>query len=245
MNRRETIILAALVNAGLLLVLFATARHRGESPIAATPETSVVSVAPMDQPVLVATPTPEPLLEVAEADPVLSAAPMAAVTTPAVPPSTSYFVPQPPTPVTVIPTIVPPSEVEPVAARETPAAASSGTVTVKKGDVLERIARRNGTSVAQLMQVNGLTSTSLKIGQVLKLPAGSQPAASTATATATKSSPAAATTEGAAHYTVKQGDNPWLIANRNSIAVSELLRLNSLDEKSARRLKPGDKLRVR
>jgi peptidoglycan DL-endopeptidase LytF len=231
MNRRETIILAALVNAGLLLVLFATARHRGDSP--APSATTVAASAPIEQPLLVA--TPEPLPELAEADPVVAAVPTAVVTTPAVPPSTSYFVPQPPTPVDIVATVVPTPE--PAAVKET--AASGGTVTVKSGDVLERIARRHGTSVAQIMRLNGLSSTQLKIGQVLKLPAGSQ---ATAAAPAKAAEPKS---EGASKYVVKQGDNPWLIANRNGLAVSELLRLNNLDEKSARRLKPGDELRVR
>ena len=47
------------------------------------------------------------------------------------------------------------------------------------------------------------------------------------------------------YYVVRSGDNPWLIAMRNRIDLQDLLRLNDLDEESARRLKPGDKLRVR
>jgi len=50
-------------------------------------------------------------------------------------------------------------------------AASSGrSVTVKSGDTLTAIARRNGTSVAALKSSNGLTSDMIKIGQRLNLP---------------------------------------------------------------------------
>jgi LysM repeat protein len=185
----------------------------------------------------------DPIAALPEPDPVASAAPMAAVITPAVPPSTTYFVPQPPTPVDITPTVMSTPEFEPEIA-ETPAATPASapsittTVTVKKGDVLERIARRHGTTVAQIMRLNNLTSTQLKIGQVLKVQGTGQQ-----TAAATSEIPKSEA--GASHYTVKQGDSPWLIANRNNIAVSELMRLNNLDEKSARRLKPGDRLRVR
>ena len=232
MSRRETIILAALVNAGLLLVLFATARHSGDTTSVGSEPTQIM--AQME-------PLPMPLEPLADADPVANAAPLAAVTTPAVPPSTTYFVPQPPTPVEVTPMLIPAEEVTPEVADESPvqAAPKTGTVnvTVKQGDALEKIARRNHTTVAQIMRLNGLTGSQLKIGQVLKVPASGQ---------AQSQSPesSAGTETAATYYTVKQGDNPWLIANRNHIAVSELLRLNNLDDKSARRLKPGDRLRV-
>ena len=50
-------------------------------------------------------------------------------------------------------------------------AASSGrSVTVKSGDTLTAIARRNGISVSALKSSNGLTSDMIKIGQRLNLP---------------------------------------------------------------------------
>jgi LysM repeat protein len=52
-----------------------------------------------------------------------------------------------------------------------PAARSSGgSYTVKSGDSLWEIARRNNTTVAKLKSANGLSSDNLKIGQKLKLP---------------------------------------------------------------------------
>jgi LysM repeat protein len=44
------------------------------------------------------------------------------------------------------------------------------TYKVKKGDTLNTIARQYGTTAAQIKTLNGLTSSILKIGQVLKIP---------------------------------------------------------------------------
>jgi tungstate transport system substrate-binding protein len=47
------------------------------------------------------------------------------------------------------------------------------TYTVKAGDSLYRIARRFGTTVAAIQSLNGLTSTIIRVGQVLKIPGAS------------------------------------------------------------------------
>ena len=47
------------------------------------------------------------------------------------------------------------------------------------------------------------------------------------------------------YYVVKVGDNPWTIAMKHHIKVDELLKMNSLNEEKARKLKPGDRLRIR
>lgn len=57
-------------------------------------------------------------------------------------------------------------------AAETSAAPANGTTyTVKKGDALSIIARRNGISVKELKQANKLTSDNIRIGQKLIIPA--------------------------------------------------------------------------
>lgn len=58
-----------------------------------------------------------------------------------------------------------------------PASSSSGTYTVKAGDTLTSIAAAHKTTVATLVELNSLTDpNSLAIGQVLKVPATTQPA---------------------------------------------------------------------
>jgi murein DD-endopeptidase MepM/ murein hydrolase activator NlpD len=73
------------------------------------------------------------------------------------------------------------------------AKAAAGTVTVAAGDSLARIARENGISVSALKAANDMSTDSLRIGQVLKLPgapvetASASPATPTATDAATGS----------------------------------------------------------
>lgn len=114
-------------------------------------------------------------------------------------------------------------------------------VTVKKGDVLEKIARTNQTSVDEIIRTNQLKNTMLQIGQTLKVPKkpGMKAVESASVSTV------AATASTSEYYIVKQGDNPWAIAVKNHLKVDELLKLNNLTEEKARHLKPGDKLRIR
>lgn len=104
-------------------------------------------------------------------------------------------------------------------------------IEVKKGDVLERIAKANGTTVSRLMEINALKSPWLKIGQKLKVPRGEK-----------KPSRIDSSPE---FYTVKKGDNLWIIASKFKVSVSDLKRLNHLDDESAKRLKVNDQLRIR
>lgn len=71
----------------------------------------------------------------------------------------------------------------PSASSAEPASSSGGTriYTVKAGDMLEKIARRNGTTAKTIMRLNNLKTTMIKTGQKLKLPAGnvSAPASTT------------------------------------------------------------------
>jgi LysM repeat protein len=51
------------------------------------------------------------------------------------------------------------------------AKASGRTVTIRRGDTLQKIAKRNGTTVAALQRANpGAKNTNLKAGRKLKLP---------------------------------------------------------------------------
>ena len=56
----------------------------------------------------------------------------------------------------------------------TPTNGASGaakTYTVKSGDTLQAIARRNGVTVKELQVANNLTTTQIKVGQKLRIPA--------------------------------------------------------------------------
>lgn len=118
---------------------------------------------------------------------------------------------------------------------KTPEKEEFSTVIVKKGDFLERIARSNHTTVSALMQLNDLSSTQLQIGQVLRVPKTNK----------TEKDLQVKTPNPEDYYVVKEGDSPWAIALSNGIRLDELLKLNGLDEQKARRLRPGDRLRIR
>jgi LysM repeat protein len=115
------------------------------------------------------------------------------------------------------------------------------TYIVKKGDSLDKIAKAHHTTVDEIIKLNQLPSSFLRVGQQLKVPAER-----TLAAAPKPKPPAPAKEEGAAeYYTVKVGDNPWTIAMKHHMKVEDLLRLNALNEEKARKLKPGDRLRTR
>ncbi len=121
-------------------------------------------------------------------------------------------------------------------------------VTVKRGDVLERIARAHGSSVQAIVKMNNLSSEKISVGQVLRIPPGEKKPLNigAAEAAAHKWEPKKEVAAGEpVYYTIKSGDNPWKIARQFHVKFDDLLRLNSLDEAKARNLKVGDKIRVK
>lgn len=220
MSRRDTIIIAVLVNAGLLMVLFATAMRSGKTEESAgQASVQLANTSPLENKVL----EEELLIPVIQTIPSLDLAQEELVFS-----STSPLN----VPVPILETPTPPVAAAP-AKPSPPKEPRFVNVTVKKGDFLEKIAKANQTTVAAIMQANHLSSTQLKIGQVLKIPAS--PLASEAVLVQ----------NGEDFYVVKEGDSPWLIASRNHLKLEDLLRLNGLDEQKARRLRPGDRLRIR
>jgi len=113
-------------------------------------------------------------------------------------------------------------------------------VRVESGDVLGKIALRYQTTVASIKKANHLQSDTLRVGQILRVPLGTK---SEDTAVAFSSSSVDPLSE--EHYVIESGDNPWKIAKKFHVSVFELLRLNGLDESKAKNLRPGDKIRVR
>jgi LysM repeat protein len=234
MSRRDTIIIAVLINAGLLVVLFSTALKSNKS--------DEIAVVPLEK--TIAQPTE---IAVNQAPVIAAAAPKDEV---------DHVLNQLSQPVSdVSNTLSTENTIEtkndfiqdlngistqsqPVM-QEAPSSPSVIEVTVKKGDVLEKIARAHKTTVEDIMRLNHLNSTRLKIGQVLKV----SPGASSPRREATRE--AGVDTTSVRYYTVKNGDNPWTIAVKNHMKVEELLKLNNLDKEKARHLKPGDKLKIK
>lgn len=90
--------------------------------------------------------------------------------------------------------------------------ASARSVNVQPGDTLWSIAKRAGTDVATLRELNGLTTDSIRPGQVIELPgAAAEPAAP------------------ARSVTVQVGDTLYDIALAHGISVSDLIAFNDLD----------------
>ncbi|MDE3055390.1 MAG: LysM peptidoglycan-binding domain-containing protein [Verrucomicrobiota bacterium] len=214
MDRKKAILAVAAVNALLLLTLFITALTTTPRPVVEREIKSPAFVELVSPPSLeVALETPPALCE-PEATPV-------------------HVLPQPTPSATLL--VQKTAEQETAASTPTPDAAPLQEIIVQKGDSLERIARKHHVSVDALLKCNNLSSTFLKAGQTLKIPAKTTAAAPTPVPPA----------ESADYYVMKVGDTPWTIAIKHKIKVDELLKLNGLNEEKARRLKPGDRLRIK
>ncbi|MCK4934568.1 MAG: LysM peptidoglycan-binding domain-containing protein, partial [Simkaniaceae bacterium] len=116
----------------------------------------------------------------------------------------------------------------------TPSKSTDRFVVVQKGDFLEKIAKKNQVTVDEIIALNQLSNTRLQIGQELRLPS----------LTPVKTTPVKKQEE-EKYYIVKGGDSPWTIAMKNHMQVDELLQLNNMDESKAKRLRPGDRLRIK
>lgn len=120
---------------------------------------------------------------------------------------------------------------------------SSGQYKVKRGDTLQMIARRSGTTEAQIKELNNLKSDTIRVGQVLKVSLNDK--ARTSTAKNDKNENIAVTTQkskiknkilsaedidklGTNKYIVIRGDNLYSIARKNNINVTKLMELNNL-----------------
>ncbi len=91
------------------------------------------------------------------------------------------------------------------------------THTVQKGDSLWNLARKYGTTTKNIVRMNHLSSTQLKIGQQLTIPVNNK-----------------ASVENQQKYRVKKGDSPFQIAMKHNMTLAEFLRLN--------RMNPGSKI---
>lgn len=88
------------------------------------------------------------------------------------------------------------------------------TYTVKKGDSLYSIATKYNTTVDELKRINNLTSNTLSIGQVLKLPSDKENDIEQE--------------ENTISYTVQKGDSLYSIARKYSTTIDKIKDLNNL-----------------
>jgi len=96
----------------------------------------------------------------------------------------------------------------------------AGQVTVKEGETLSEIADRYGMSVNQLMKLNGLDNANhVEAGQSLSVPGASGGRSGARSSGATASG----------RVTVRDGDTLSEIADRHGMSVSQLMKLNGLD----------------
>lgn len=97
------------------------------------------------------------------------------------------------------------------------AAYAATTYTVRRGDSLWAIANRNGTTVSALRSANGLSGSTIYVGQRLQIPSAGN------------------------SYRVRSGDTLWSIANKYGTTTSALMSANGL---GSSRIYPGQTLRI-
>ena len=119
-----------------------------------------------------------------------------------------------------------------------PAQRSGGTsYTVRAGDTVGHIAARTGTTVAAIVQANGLDSRAfIRAGQSLTIPGTGTVVPASVTRPVAAPAPTSTT------YTVKAGDTVGHIAARTGFSVREVLSANGLSASSI--IRPGQVLKL-
>lgn len=127
-----------------------------------------------------------------------------------------------------------PAPAAPAGARDFQPVSSEATYTVKSGDSIERIARKNGMPPSSLAKLNGLKADSLiHPGQKLKIPGETAVAGH-------ESAPAPA--EESRMHTVASGETFYKISMKYGVTVDELVAANPNVNHKA--LKVGQKIKV-
>jgi len=119
--------------------------------------------------------------------------------------------------------------------------------TVRKGETLAAIAKKNDLSLNELKRINGLKTNNVKAGYKLAL--FSSPAKSTSaperksakTLASSEIKPKAGKAETVTRYKVRRGDTLYSIARQFKVETSDLMRWNSV---SAKTLTPGKTLTI-
>lgn len=228
MNRKDTILVAVLINAGVLVVLFTSALKNKntekmvihEEPVALVQEAKIDNLSIMKDEIDLAI---EQAKKEQDAKQVASIAPSG---------SEIVFDQQPSQEIA--------KQLDPTAPQPS---LTYVEFTVKKGDFLAKIAKRYNVAVEEIMKANNLKNSNLRIGQVLKIPQTSSE--NIAAVKAKINSPSQDATVGQKFYTIRSGDNPWTIAKKHNMKLDELLKMNNLTAEKAKQLKVGDKLKVK
>lgn len=231
MDRKKTILIAAIVNAGLLVLLFITALHQEEeSPKSPEMVHSVQEPGPLFNDSIVEAAKKETLA-------VMEELPLEPLKEPQ-----DAIHQLPPLVAMQQPKLTQEKKVSEANVAQIPKEEPLRQIKIKKGDTLEKIAKQNRTSVDELVRINQLSSSFLRIGQVLQIPHARK---NMTAQNKVQPRPLETPQKHLEYYTVKVGDNPWTIAMKHHLKVDELLKINNLNEERARRLKPGDRLRIR
>lgn len=127
-----------------------------------------------------------------------------------------------------------------------PAPLPSAQVRIRRGDSLSVMARRHGTTVAELKKANGLEGTRLIAGQVLTIPgkaADVEPSGDAEYQRVYRELAALQQqllpTDRFIHR-VRSGESLWVIARRYGIGVDDLQRMNGLGPRTL--IRPGQRL---
>ena len=116
------------------------------------------------------------------------------------------------------------------------------TYKVRPGDNLDTIARRSGTTVAQIRRDSGIKGDLIRPGQTIKVrytPKNYRNNSKTASSSKSSNTVRKATT-----HSLKQGETVSGIAKRYGVGYQQILKANGLTESQATKLRPGRKLTI-
>lgn len=120
---------------------------------------------------------------------------------------------------------------------------SSGqTVVVERGDTLYGLSRRHGVKLNDLMAVNGLSTSALRPGQKLVLPANAATPVQGRSTVLAAATPVDAPAHWSDSYTVQPGDSLYALARRYNVKTRDMKQYNGIT--NPRLLKPGMVLKV-
>ncbi len=112
---------------------------------------------------------------------------------------------------------------------------------VRSGDNLSVIAQRCGTTVAAIRRLSGIKGDLIYAGQTIKVPYTPK---AKRHIDSTGRSGGGSSSSSSRSYTVRSGDTISGIAARYGVGYKTVLKLNNMTEADARRLRPGQKIKV-